>query len=80
MPKGKHAEFERIRVDDQLYLLLYTDGRIKVVLQEGTLAVTEVMTRAGESTPGSHVFLSTRRDTHPKPNRTTQRWVPKTDG
>lgn len=67
MAKGKHAEFERVRIDDQLYLLLYADGRIKVVLQEGTLAVTEVMTRHGESTPGSHVFLSTRRNTHPKP-------------
>lgn len=66
MKKGRHAEFERIRIDDQLYLLLYADGRIKVVLQEGTLAVTEVMTRNGESTPGSHVFLSTRRNTHPK--------------
>jgi hypothetical protein len=66
MPKGKHGNFERIRLDDQLYLLRYDDGRIKVVLQEGTLVVTEVMTRSGESTPGSHVFMTLRRNTHPK--------------
>jgi hypothetical protein len=67
MGKGKHAKFDRIRIDDQLYILKYADGRVKVVLQEGTLVVTEVMTRNGESTPGSHVFLSLQRDTHPKP-------------
>lgn len=68
--KGKHADFERIRIDDQLYLLKYTDGRVKVCLQEGTLTVTEVMTRAGQSTPGSHVFLKLERGTHPKPEPT----------
>ena len=70
MGKGPHAEFKRVRLDDQLYILLYEDGRVKVCLQEGTLTVTEVMTRNGQSTPGSHVFLSTRRNTHPKPERT----------
>jgi hypothetical protein len=67
MAKGKHAEYTRIRIDEQLYILKYADGRVKVVLQEGTLVVTEVMTRSGQSTPGSHVFMSLRRNTHPKP-------------
>jgi hypothetical protein len=75
MPKGKHAEYERIHIDDQLYLLKYADGRIKVCLKEGTLVVTEVMTRNGNSTPGSHVFMSTRRNTHPKPVRTQQETI-----
>lgn len=68
MPKGMHADFERIKIDEELYLLKYADGRLKVVLKEGTLTVTEVMTRSGESTPGSHVFMSLKRGTHPKPD------------
>lgn len=67
MAKGKHAEFTRHIIDDQVYVLMYADGRIKVVLKEGTLEVTEVLTRNGESTPGSHVFMRAKRGTHPKP-------------
>ncbi|MET8200302.1 hypothetical protein [Micromonospora taraxaci] len=53
MAKGPHNPAQRIVLPNGMWLLLYENGTVKVGGYDRTLAVTEVLNRAG----GAHVFI-----------------------
>jgi hypothetical protein len=56
MAKGPHREAQRIELPNGMWLLLYTDGSLKIAGYDRRLQVTEVLNR-----DGGHVFVAWRR-------------------
>ncbi|MET7710323.1 hypothetical protein [Micromonospora sp. NPDC005413] len=53
MAKGPHNPAQRVVLPNGMWLLLYENGTMKVGGYDRSLAVTEVLNRAG----GAHVFI-----------------------
>jgi len=63
MAKGPHREAQRIELPNGMWLLLYTDGSLKLAGYDRRLHVTEVLNRDG----GGHVFVRVEEMTeHPR--------------
>lgn len=63
MAKGPHREAQRIELANGMWLLLYTDGSLKIAGYDRRLHVTEVLNRDG----GGHVFVRVEETTeHPR--------------
>lgn len=53
MAKGRHRDAQRVVLPNGMWLLIYSDGTMKLAGYDRKLEVTEVLNREG----GAHVFV-----------------------